>query len=261
MSTVIEQAAAQLLEAEKNRQPINQLTETYPDFSIEDAYAVQQQVKARKLESNARIIGRKIGLTSLAMQNALGVHEPDFGSLYENMLLPEGSAIPYEQFLQPKVEAELAFIMKKDLKGPGVHFQDVLQATSYIVPAFEIIDSRVRDWKIRIEDTIADNASSGALVLGSRGINVEDVNLRLVGLVLERNGQVVDTAAGAAVLGHPAAAVAWLCNKLSQFGEGLKEGDIILSGSFTKAYEVKPGDVYSAHFNQIGSVQVGFESK
>ncbi|GEN33259.1 MULTISPECIES: 2-keto-4-pentenoate hydratase [Aneurinibacillus] len=261
MKPFIELAAKELWEAERNNQPISPLTETYSGFTVEDAYAVQQQVKAWKVEAGARLIGRKIGLTSKAMQNALGVPEPDFGSLYDNMLLPEGTTIPFEQFLQPKVEAELAFIMKEDLQGPGVHFQDVIRATSFIVPAFEIIDSRVRDWKIKIQDTIADNASSGALVLGSRGVFVDELNLRLVGLVLESNGQVVDTAAGAAVLGHPAAAVAWLCNKLAEFGEGLQAGDIVLSGSFTKAYEVKPGSVFSAHFDQIGTVQIGFESK
>jgi 2-keto-4-pentenoate hydratase len=261
MSLIVEQAAKNLWEADNNRQPIDPLTETYPDITVEDAYAIQKQVQAWKLESGSRLIGHKIGLTSKAMQNALGVPEPDFGSLFEHALLPEGSFVRYEQFLQPKVEAELAFIMKHDLQGPGVHFHDVIRATDYIVPAFEIIDSRVRDWKIKIQDTIADNASFGALVLGSRGIPVSDLDLRTIGLVLERNGEVIDTAAGAAVLGHPAAAVAWLCNKLATFGEGLKSGDIVLSGSFTKAYEVKPGDLYTAHFGGVGTVQVGFESK
>ncbi|WP_369414669.1 2-keto-4-pentenoate hydratase [Collibacillus ludicampi] len=261
MNPFVEKAAKALWEAELNRQPIEPLTQTYESITVEDSYAIQQQVKAWKLDSGRRIIGRKIGLTSQAMQNALGVHEPDFGSLFDDMLLPEGSLVPYERFLQPKVEAELAFIMKHDLQGPAVHFQDVIQATAYVVPAFEIIDSRVRDWKIKIQDTVADNASSGALILGSRGVSVHDVNLRLIGLVLERNGEVIDTAAGAAVLGHPATAVAWLCNKLATFGEGMKAGDIVLSGSFTRAYEVKPGDVYSAHFAGVGTVQVGFGSK
>ncbi|UOF92629.1 2-keto-4-pentenoate hydratase [Fodinisporobacter ferrooxydans] len=260
MKPFIEQAAKELWDAERNRQPVHPISETYADITIEDAYAIQQQVKEWKLNSGARLIGRKIGLTSLAMQHALNVHEPDFGSLYDNMLLPEGSSVPYERFLQPKIEAELAFVMKKDLQGP-VHFLDVLQATAYVVPAFEIIDSRVRDWKINIKDTVADNASSGALVLGSRSVPVDDLNLRLIGLVLECNGQIVDTAAGAAVLGHPAEAVAWLCNKLAAFGEGLKAGDIVLSGSFTKAYIAQPGYVFHAHFDRIGTVQVGFGHK
>lgn len=259
MSLNIEQAVKQLWEAGKSKEPIAPLTETNPGLSVEDAYAIQKQVQALKLETGSRLIGHKIGLTSKAMQNALGVPEPDFGSLYDDTLLPEGSFVDYQQFLQPKVEAELAFVMKHDLKGPGVHFHDVMRATDYIVPAFEIIDSRVRNWEIKIQDTIADNASYGALVLGSRGIAVNEADLRTIGLVLEQNGEVIDTAAGAAVLGHPAAAVAWLCNKLAQFGDGLKAGDIVLSGSLTKAYEAKPGDVFTAHFGGVGSVQVGFK--
>jgi 2-keto-4-pentenoate hydratase len=261
MSQIIEEAAKFLWEAEKNGQPIEQLTKTFPELTVADAYAIQKQVQAWKLETGSRVIGHKIGLTSKAMQNALGVPEPDFGSLYDNTLLPEGSSVDYTKFLQPKVEAELAFVMKHDLKGPGVHFLDVIRATDYIIPAFEIIDSRVRDWKIKIEDTVADNASFGALVLGSRGIPVNDRDLRTVGLVLEHNGEVIDTAAGAAVLGHPAAAVAWLCNKLAEFDEGLKAGDIVLSGSFTQAYVAKPGDLYTAHFGGVGAVQVGFKAE
>ncbi|MCM3727211.1 2-keto-4-pentenoate hydratase [Neobacillus cucumis] len=261
MSLIIEQAVKQLWEADNNKEPIAPLTEMYPNLTLEDAYAIQKQVQAWKLDSGSRVIGHKIGLTSKAMQNALGVPEPDFGSLFDDTLLPEGSFVDYQQFLQPKVEAELAFVMKHDLKGPGVHFHDVIRATDYIVPAFEIIDSRIRNWEIKIQDTVADNASYGALVLGSHGIRVSDLDLRTIGLVLEQNGEVIDTAAGAAVLGHPAAAVAWLCNKLAAFGEGLKAGDIVLSGSFTKAYEAKPGDVYTAHFGGVGSVQVGFKER
>lgn len=259
MGLNIVEISRQIWEAEKEKKPIAPLTETYPEVTVEDAYAIQKQVQVLKLESGSRIIGHKIGLTSKAMQQSLGVPEPDFGSMYDDTLLQEGSLIDSQQFLQPKVEAELAFIMKHDLKGPGVHFHDVIRATEYIVPAFEIIDSRVRNWEIKIQDTVADNASYGALVLGSRGIIAGDLDLRTIGLVLEQNGEVIDTAAGAAVLGHPAAAVAWLCNKLAQFDEGLKAGDVVLSGSFTKAYVAKPGDVYIAQFGGIGTVQVGFK--
>jgi 2-oxopent-4-enoate hydratase len=261
MSLNKEHAVKQLWEAGKNKAPIAPLTETYPEITVEDAYAIQKQVQAWKLESGRRVIGHKIGLTSKAMQNALGVPEPDFGAMFDDTLLPEGSFVDFQAFLQPKVEAELAFVMKQDLKGPGVHFHDVIRATDYIVPAFEIIDSRVRNWEIKIQDTIADNASYGALVLGSRGISPRELDLRTIGLVLEQNGEVIDTAAGAAVLGHPAAAVAWLCNKLAEFGEGLKAGDIVLSGSLTKAYEAKSGDQFTAHFGGVGSVQVGFKEK
>jgi 2-oxopent-4-enoate hydratase len=202
MKPFVEQAARQLYDAVENHHAIEPLTTQFPEIKVEDAYAIQQLVQTWRIDSGSRLIGRKIGLTSLAMQKALNVYEPDFGSLFDDMLLPEGTTIVVEQFLQPKIEAELAFIMKSDLRGPGVHFHDVLQATAAVVPAFEIIDSRVRDWTIKIEDTVADNASSGALVLGSRAVSPFDVDLRLVGLVLECNGEVVETAAGAAVLGH-----------------------------------------------------------
>ncbi|MBX6395352.1 MAG: fumarylacetoacetate hydrolase family protein [Alicyclobacillaceae bacterium] len=256
----MERAAEELWEAQRSKKTVEPLTERFPGITVEDAYAVQRVIHRRRLDAGRRVIGRKIGLTSAAMQAALGVHEPDFGILYDDMLLPEGTAVRIGDFIQPKIEAELAFVLRSDLKGPGVHFHDVLRATAGIIPAFEIIDSRVADWRIRIQDTVADNASSGALILGSRCVPVEGLDLRLVGLVLERGGEVLDTAAGAAVLGHPAHAVAWLCNKLAEFGEGLCAGDIVLSGSFTRAWEVQPGDVFRASFGGVGTVEVGFRA-
>jgi len=176
------------------------------------------------------------------------------------MVGEEELPISLSTMLQPKVEAEIAFVLKEELKGPGVTLTKVLQATEGVIPSFEIIDSRIKDWKIKIQDTIADNASSAMIVLGSQMVPVNDVDLKHMGLVLEKNGNIIDTAAGAAVLGHPALAVAWLANKLAQYDISLKPGEIILSGSLTKAYEITGEDIFMATFNGLGKVKVVFEA-
>ncbi|GFN22553.1 2-keto-4-pentenoate hydratase [Thermanaeromonas sp. C210] len=250
--------AAKLLEAEATRKAIEPLTSTYPDLTVEDAYRIQLAGVEMKLKQRRRIIGKKIGLTSKAMQDLLGVKEPDYGHLLDHMLLLEGEPCRREELLWPRVEGELAFILRDTLKGPGVTIADVFRATEGIMPAIEIVDSRIRDWKIKLADTIADNASSARFVLGSRMVPIKDLDLRLLGMVVEKNGEVVNTGAGAAVWGHPAAAVAWLANKLAAFDIALEAGEIILSGAITAAVEAVTGDVFTVSFHSLGTINLRF---
>jgi 2-keto-4-pentenoate hydratase len=255
---VIEQLAKELYVAEKSCTPIAALTECYPDITNEDAYQVQLAGMAMRIADGHLIVGKKIGLTSKAMQNALGVFEPDYGYITDRMMVLEGEPLTTKTLILPKVEPELAFILKEDLKGPGITVSDVLRATAGVMPAIEVIDSRVKDWKIKIQDTIADGASIGQIILSGRLVPVDSIDLRYMGLVLEKNGEVIATAAGAAVLGHPANAVVWLANKLAQYDQYLKAGDIIMSGSFTSACPIVPGDSVRASFDHLGSVSARF---
>ncbi len=250
--------AEKLLAAERQCIPIDPLTNVYPTMTVEDAYRIQLAIVEKKKTDKNRIIGKKIGLTSKAMQRLLGVNEPDYGHLLANMLLLEGEPCIRKKLIWPRVEGELAFILKEKLQGPGVTSSDVLRATEGIMPAFEIVDSRIRDWKIKLPDTVADNGSSALLVLGSRMMSVKDLDLRLIGMVLEKNGEVVSTGAGAAVWGNPAASVAWLANKLSDFGIALEAGEIILSGALTAAEDANEGDVFSVSFDRLGTLSLKF---
>jgi 2-keto-4-pentenoate hydratase len=247
-----------LQEAETRRAPIAPLTASYPDLGILDAYQIQLAGVKTRLAAGRKVIGKKIGLTSKAMQDLLGVGEPDYGHLLDDMLVIEGQPCRRGDLLFPKVEGEVAFVMGSRLSGPGVHIADVLRATAGVMPALEIVDSRIRDWKIKLIDTVADNASSARFVLGSRMLPADSFDLRLIGMCLEKNGQVVNSGAGVAVWGHPGAAVAWLANKLSEFGAALEVGDIVLSGAVTAAVDVGPGDVVQAHFDRLGSVTAKF---
>lgn len=250
--------AAELLAAEKNRRPIPPLTETYPNLTSEDAYRIQLAGVQSKLDGGRKVIGKKIGLTSRSMQQLLGVNEPDYGHLLDDMLIPEGEPCRRDELILPRVEGELAFVLKNALRGPGVTIADVYRSCAGVMPAFEIVDSRIKDWKIKLADTIADNASSARLILGSRMVPVETLDLRLIGMVLEKNGQVVSTGAGAAVWGNPAAAVAWLANKLAEFDIALEAGEIILSGAVTAAENAEAGDVFNVSFYGLGSLSVRF---
>ena len=254
----VQQLAAELLEAERTRVPIAPLTERYPDLGEADAYAVQLAIIDQKLAAGARVVGKKIGLTSLAMQRQLNVDQPDYGHLLDTMTIAEGGECPIDTLIQTRVEPEIAFVLKDDLVGPDVTREQVMAATAYVTPALEIIDSRVRDWKIKLGDTVADNASSARVVLGSTVTPVDAVDLRLVGCVLEKNGEVINTAAGAAALGDPAVAVAWLANKLATFDISLKAGEIILPGALTKSEPVTRGAVVRATYDRLGSVSVKF---
>jgi 2-keto-4-pentenoate hydratase len=250
-----------LAEAERGRQGVLPLTELDPHLTIEEAYQVQLLTIQRKLEAGQRITGKKIGLTSLAMQNLLGVDQPDYGHLLDGMVVENGGQISSTRVLQPRVEAEIAFILKKDLVGPRVTTLDVLQATDYVVPALEIVDSRVADWKIKLQDTVADNASSGLYVLGGKPLAVDQLDLAQVGVVLYKNGEIMNTGVGAAALGHPAACVAWLANKLFEFGITLKAGEVILSGALSAAVNAEPGDYFQARFAHLGEVNVRFAAE
>lgn len=254
----IKEYAALLADAEKTGVGTNPLTTLEPSLSVTEAYHIQLENIQMKVEKGQKIIGKKIGLTSLAMQKLLGVDEPDYGHLLDSMEITNGGVISIEKVLQPKVEAELAFVLKKDLIGPNITTLDVLQATDYIVPALEIVDSRVKDWKIKLPDTIADNASSGFYVLGDKKAKVDEINLELLGIVLSKNNEMVNTGVGAAALGNPATCVAWLANKLSEFGIPLKAGEIILSGALSAAADAKAGDTFSARFAHLGEVKVHF---
>ena len=251
--------AEQLYQAEKNATPVDPLTVTYPGLTVEQAYAIQLEgVAIRRERDSRKVIGKKIGLTSIAMQKLIGVDEPDYGHLFDHMLVSEGEPILCSRLLQPKVEGEVAFVLNKRLQGPGVTIAEVLRATEGVMASIEIVDSRVRDWKIKLADTIADNASSARFVVGSRLVCPGEVDLRLLGMVFEKNGEVVNTGAGAAVLGHPAASVAWLANKLGKFGIALEEGEIILSGAVTAAVDARAADCFLISFQGLGTVGVRF---
>ncbi|SHI55202.1 2-keto-4-pentenoate hydratase [Dethiosulfatibacter aminovorans DSM 17477] len=251
--------AKDLYDAEKGSYQIDQLTEANPGMKVEDAYKVQLELIELKKKAGEKVIGLKVGLTSKAVQKMLGVTEPDYGHLTDAMLLPEGEICSMDELNQPKVEGELAFCLKKSLKGPGVTIADVYNATNYVVPAIEIVDSRIKDWKIKLEDTISDNGSSAKFVLGSKMTPIEEIDMRLVGMNLEKNGELVASGTGAEVWGNPAAAVAWLANKLSEFDIELKAGSIIMSGSFTAMSVAEKGDIFNVSFAGMGSITLKFE--
>ncbi|NBA93652.1 2-oxopent-4-enoate hydratase [Pseudomonas sp. R5(2019)] len=240
------------------REALAPLTDTHPDMTLEQAYQIQLAMIQQRLDNGESVIGKKIGVTSKVVMDMLGVDQPDFGHLLSDMLYADGAAIAIDGLIAPKAEGEIAFVLKDDLRGPGVTVADVLRATDYVMPCFEIVDSRIRDWKIRIQDTVADNASAGAFVLGGQGVAPRDVDLACVGMTLEKNGEVVATGAGAAALGHPANAVAWLANKLGELGIGLNKGEVILSGSLAAMVPVKPGDQLRISLGGIGSAAVRF---
>lgn len=256
--------AERLWKAQVERESCGPPSVDWPSMDVVMAYAVQRQLMEWRQERGglqgrkARPVGRKIGLTSPAVQEWLGVSEPDFGVLLDDMVHLDSMVIPTSLLLQPRAEGEVAFVLEQDLFGPGVTAADVIRATAYVVPALEIIDSRIADWNITYEDTIADNASSGLFVLGNQPRLLVEVDLRLAGMALRKNGHVVSTGAGAACLGHPINAVVWLANKLAEFGQGLKAGEVILSGALGPVTEVAEGDWIRADINGLGSVSVRF---
>src|SRR3954452_1675115 len=257
-ATLQQELADELWDADRTAKPVAPLTDRYGDLGIEDAYAVQTINIDRRVGAGELVIGRKVGLTSRPMQQMLGVDEPDFGVLTDAMIVEDGDLIDLGRLVQPRVEAELAFVMERDLAGPGVTSAGALAAIAGALPSVEVVDSRVADWKIKLVDTVADNASSGLIVLGGRMRKVEDLDLRLLGVVVSRNGEMIDTGAGAAALGNPARCVAWLANKLGSFGAGLRAGDVVLPGAVHKMVPVEPGDVFRAEFAHLGPVTVRF---
>ena len=234
------------------------MTSRAPDITIEDAYHIQQRMIFRRVEQGERIVGKKIGVTSAAVMSMLGVAQPDFGYMLDGMIYSDGAAIDAATLIQPKAEGEIAFVLKKDLMGPGVSAADVLAATEGVMACFEIVDSRITDWKIKIQDTVADNASCGVFVLGDRMVDPNQVDLRTCGMVLEKNGEVVVTGAGAATMGSPVNAVVWLANTLGKLGIPLKAGEVILSGALGAMVQVKAGDNLRVTIGGIGGCSVRF---
>jgi 2-oxopent-4-enoate hydratase len=256
--TGLAELAALLEEAERTRRPIAPPVELDPDLTLDGAYSIQSRNIERRVAAGARRVGHKVGLTSKAMQAQLGVDEPDFGVLLDGMMVEEGQPVRLDKLIAPRVEAEIAFLLAEDLIGPGVTTTDVVKATAGILPVFEVIDSRVADWKITLLDTVADNASSARVVLGGRMTSIDGRDPRLIGGVVTRNGELVATGAGAAVLGNPLTCVAWLANALAPYDGGLKAGDLVLAGAVHAAFPVAAGDVVRAEFAGLGSVVATF---
>lgn len=253
----IQKFADLLYQAERQRVAIPPLTGQDAALTVEDAYAIQMANIKRVVALGHTVSGKKIGLTSPGIQQQLGVNEPDYGHLFAAMECV-GGRVDTSQLLQPKIEAELAFVLAADLSGGQVTAQDVREATDYVVGAFEIVDSRVADWKIKLIDTVADNASSGRYILGEKRLRIGEVDLPAVTMRLYKNGDMVGEGSGAAVLGDPSASVAWLANCLWRYGVTLKKGEVILSGAFAAAPPAQQGDVFTVDFSSFGTVRAEF---
>ncbi len=263
-AALIQDLARQLYQARKSRTQLRHFSKLHPDMSIEDGYAIQREWVKLELADGRRIKGRKIGLTSRAMQQASQITEPDFAPLMDDMFFETGSDIPVDRFIAPRVEVELAFILGKPLQGPGVTLFDVLRATEYVTPALEIIDARIeqfdRDTKQmrKVFDTIADFAANAGIVTGGRPVRPDAMDLRWAGALLHKNGVIEETGLAAAVLNHPATGVAWLANKIAPYGERLEAGDLVLAGSFTRPTNAQRGDVLHADYGPLGSISFRF---
>ncbi|AZL12059.1 MAG: fumarylacetoacetate hydrolase family protein [Brevibacterium aurantiacum] len=257
--TTIAAIADDLANAEKNRSKIGLLTAKYPDMTVEDSYAVQNEWRRRGEASGRRLIGHKIGLTSKPMQQATGISEPDYGAIFADQVYDTGSVIDHSQYSGVRVEVELAFVLKDELRGPDISLIDVLRATEYVVPALEVLSSRIEMEGRTIVDTISDNAALGAMVLGGNPVVVDAVDLRRVGALLYRNESVEDSGLAAAVLDHPARGIVWLANKLAEHGDVLQAGETVLAGSFTRPMWVSPGDTVHADYGDLGVITCRFE--
>ncbi|MFF4772955.1 2-keto-4-pentenoate hydratase [Microtetraspora fusca] len=252
-------AAARLLEAYASGRPCEPVRDLID--GVDDAYAVQNLVTERWLSQGRRLAGRKIGLTSKAVQRQLGVDSPDFGMLFADMAVPDGEEIPVGAVLQPRAEAEVALVLDRDLTHERHTVADVIRATAFALPAIEIVGSRVRDWDITLVDTVADNASSGMYVLGNRPVSLRDVDLRMAGMVIERRGDQVSSGIGAACLGHPLHAAVWLADTLVRLGRPLQAGDTVLTGALGPVVPVAPGDVLEARIDGLGDVRAAFAAE
>ena len=251
--------AADLAEAERTRVPMSPLIVAYPDIDVVDAYEIQLINIRQRIAESAVVVGHKVGLSSEAMQKMMGVDEPDYGHLLADMEVFEDVPVVAAKYLFPRVEVEVGFLLAEDLPGAGCTEDDVLAATAAFAPSIELIDTRIRDWKIALCDTIADNASSAGYVLGPARVSPKDVDITAIDAVLTRNGDVVAEGRSDAVLGNPVTAVAWLARKVDSFGVRLRAGDIVLPGSCTRAIDARPGDEFVADFAGLGSVRLSFE--
>jgi 2-keto-4-pentenoate hydratase len=253
-----ELAAERLRTAARDRTPCEPIRTLLPDADVDDAYAIQQLFVASSDAFSGRSVGRKIGLTSRAVQDQMGVDQPDFGELTAAMAYGDSQPIPFERLLQPRVEAEVAFVLGRDLSADTVTAVDVMRATEYVVAAIEVVDSRIRNWDISIVDTVADNASCGVFVLGGAPRRLHDVDLRSVAMRMSTNGDTLCTGTGAACLGHPLNAVVWLANEVGRRGAPLRAGEVVLSGSLGPLVPVQAGSTYLAEFEGLGSVRATF---
>ncbi len=255
----------ELYEAFATNTTVANLRDRAPGITVADAYAIQSHVVQRRIDAGEHIVGKKIGLTSASVQQMLGVYEPDFGQLLSGMVYRNGDTISLDTLIQPRAEGEIAFVLKHDLVGPGITAVDVLRATEYVVPCFEIVDSRVSDWDIKIVDTVADNASCGVYVLGDRPMDPFEVDLALVGMAITvqpagGEAELFATGAGAAVQGSPVNAVAWLANTLGRLGIPFRAGEVILSGSLSVMAWIKEPQTITCEFGDLGSCTVHFTS-
>lgn len=261
----VTQAARSLDEAERSRRQIGLLSLAHEGMTLDDAYAVQQAWVSMKKQAGHKVIGRKIGLTSKAMQYALNIDIPDSGILFDSMVFPEGSSIPPNRFIQPRVEAEIAFVMKRPLVGPDVTVADVLNATDFIVPALEILDTRIvradpeTGQMRKVTDTIADNAANAGIVTGGQPVRPAEVDMRWIGSIVSRNAVIEETGLGAGVLNHPANGIVWLVNRLAQYDDRVEAGETVLSGSFIRPVEARHGDTIMADFGAFGTVTCHFD--
>ncbi len=258
-SAIRDELAAELAEAERTRRPISPLTAAQPGIDVVDAYEIQLINIRQRVAKGARVVGHKVGLSSPAMQQMMGVDEPDYGHLLDEMQVFEDIPVPAGKYLYPRVEVEVGFVLFEDLPGSECTEDDVLAATAAVVPSIELIDTRIADWKIALCDTIADNASSAGFVLGAARVAPADIDISGIDAVLSRNGEVVAKGRSDAVLGNPVTAVAWLARKVESFGVRLKAGDVVLPGSCTRAIDARPGDDFVAEFADLGSVRLSFE--
>ena len=255
---VIKQLAEHLENAELNVQPVTKITDDYPDMDFEDAYDIQWEIRRRKEARGNRIVGMKMGLTSWAKMAQMGVEEPCYGFLADYFSCASGSAIDTSKLIHPKVEAEIAFVTSKPLKGPGCHAADVFAATQCVLPAVEIIDSRYRDFKFDIKSVVADNSSSSRFVTGGRAVPGDHMDWSTTGVVMEKNGEIVELSTGAAVLGNPAESVAMLANMLGERGEEIPAGTFIMTGGVTPAIAVQAGDCITVRYHEIGAISMRF---
>jgi len=257
MKTDYQKAADILQDAYQSKTQAAQLTSTWPDLSFDDAYAISAEVYNRRIAQGGRLIGYKVGLTSKAMQRSSQINEPDFGYLFDDMLIADGGMTSVDGYCLPRVEVELAFVLKSPLKGPGITITDALNATDYVIPALEIVDARVKDPR-RIYDTISDNGAAAGLVLGGRPVRPDSMDLRWAGAILYKNAEIEETGLAASVLGHPAMGVVWLANKLGAQGITMLPGHVILTGSFTRVAFAGRGDSFHGDFGALGSVTCRF---
>ena len=250
--------ADELAVAERDRTMVPLLTARHPGMTVEDAYAVQNEWRRRAVGAGRRLVGHKIGLTSKVMQAATGIDEPDYGAILEDMIFESGSVIEHARFSNVRIEVELAFRLGEAIEGPDATLEDVLRATEHVVPALEILSSRIELEGRTIVDTISDNAAMGGMVVGGTRVRVEDVDLRWVPALLYRGDTIEESGVAAAVLGHPALGVAWLANKLGQHGDRLEAGELVLAGSFTRPMWVRPGDTVRADYRELGTIECRF---